>query len=173
MELVPPSAIFKQSFLEAIREARDEGRKADFDFTLAEKDFGRFVRELNEHAVGKYLKEGFVPETVFWLVDQDKYIGRVSVRHFLNDHLLKVGGHIGYDIRPMERRKGYGTLILRLVLPKAKALGIEKALLTCDETNIASRKIIEKNGGVLENRVPNPNGGPDKLRFWIDLNPIS
>lgn len=64
---------------------------------------------------------------------------------------------------------GYGTQILALVLPKAKELGIDRLLVTCDATNIASRKIIEKNGGILESQLPNPAGGPDKLHFWIKL----
>ncbi|RJQ34792.1 GNAT family N-acetyltransferase [Candidatus Parcubacteria bacterium] len=169
MRLVRPDTKYKDSYLAAIREAQAEGRKTEFDFDLAENHFERFVRELNEHAEGKHMKEGYVPETVLWLVGGMEYIGRVSIRHRLNDHLLKLGGHIGYDIRRSMRNKGYGTMILKLALPKAKELGIERALLTCDKTNIASRKIIEKNGGVLENKGPNPEGGPDKLRFWIDI----
>ncbi len=169
MELVRPSVKYKDSYLAAVREAQQEGRKAESDFKLAEKDFEQFVMELNEHAEGKHMKEGYVPETVLWLVEEAEYIGRVSIRHRLNDHLLKLGGHIGYDIRPSMRKKGYGMLILQLALPKAKELSIDRVLLTCDDCNIASRKIIEKNGGVLENQVPNPEGGPDKLRFWIEI----
>ena len=78
-------------------------------------------------------------------------------------------GHIGYDIRPSKRKQGYGSKILELALPKAKELDIERVLLTCDETNTGSRRIIEKNGGVLENQVKNPETGVDKLRFWIDV----
>lgn len=152
-----------------MREFRAEGRKADFDFDKAEKDFTAFVRELNERADGKHLPEGFVPEAVYWLIDGSEYIGRLSVRHRLNDHLLKIGGHIGYDIRPSKRKRGYGTMILRLGLRKAKELGIAKILLTCNENNLPSLKIIEKNGGVFENKLPNPAEGSDKMRFWIDV----
>ena len=80
-----------------------------------------------------------------------------------------MGGHIGYAVVPRERRKGYGTEMLRLGLEKAKKLGIKKALVTSDETNIGSKKIIEKNGGVLENQVPNPETGIDKFRYWIEV----
>ena len=113
------------------------------------------------------MPNGYVPETRLWLIEDGKYIGSVNIRHSLTPHLLGVGGHIGYNIRPSMRNKGYGTAILRLALPYARALGLERVLLTCDETNIGSKKIIEANGGVLENKVSNPAGGPDKLRYWI------
>ena len=98
-----------------------------------------------------------------------EFIGRVSIRHALTEHLLAVGGLIGYDIRPSKRGQGYGNKILELALPKAKELGISRVLITCDVTNAASRKIIEKNGGILENQVPNPETGVDKLRYWVDV----
>ena len=169
MELVKPSVKYKDSYLAAIREFQLEGQKMEFSFDAAKRDFATFVRELNERVEGKHLPEGFVPESVYWLVDGDEYIGRLSIRHRLNKHLLEIGGHIGYDIRPSKRQRGYGTQILRLGLLKAKGLGIYRALLTCNATNTSSLKIIEKAGGILENKVPNPEGGPDKLRFWIDV----
>lgn len=169
MELVRPSVGYKDSFLRAAEEYRAENRWTRFDLDLAERDFPTFVRELNEHAEGKHMPEGYVPETMYWLIDSGEYIGQINIRHYLNEHLLQIGGHIGYDIRPSKRRMGYGTEILKLVLPKARQLGIERALVTCDETNVGSRKIIERAGGVLENQVPNPDTGIDKVRFWIDL----
>ncbi len=169
MELVRPSVEYKDLFMSAAEEYRAENRSTRFDFDLAERDFPRFVRELNEHAEGKHIKEGYVPETMYWLVDDGDYIGQVNIRHFLNDHLMQIGGHIGYDILPSKRTQGYGTAQLQLALPKAKELGIERVLVTCDETNVGSRKIIERAGGVFENTVPNPDGGPDKLRFWIGI----
>ncbi len=110
-----------------------------------------------------------MPFSTFWLVDDGRFIGQANIRHRLNDHLMQIGGHIGYDIRPSMRGKGYGNAILGLSLGKAKELGIERALLTCDERNVASKKIIEKNGGVFESRGPNPEMGHDVLRFWIDI----
>ena len=167
MELVRPSINYKDSYLAAIQEFRAEGKKMDVDIDGPDKQFGAHVEQLNGRAEGKYLKPGYVPESVFWLVDGGTFIGQIRIRHTLTDHLMRIGGHIGYSIRPSMRQQGYGTEILRLALPKAKELGISRALLTCDDCNIASQRIIEKNGGVLENTVPNPEGGPDKLRFWI------
>lgn len=169
MELIHPSVQYKHSFLEAVREFQTEGRNSDINLSEIENDFDSFVAKINDQAEGKNLPEGWVPQTVFWLVNNGIFIGKVSVRHLLTEKLLQIGGHIGYEIRPSEREKGYGKEILKMVLPKAKELGIQKALVTCDSTNIASRKIIESAGGILENEIAGENGTVSKLRFWIEL----
>nr|WP_255671798.1 GNAT family N-acetyltransferase [Glycomyces amatae] len=108
---------------------------------------------------------GFVPSTTHWWAEGDAYLGRINIRHRLNDHLREVGGHIGYDVRPSARRRGHATAMLAAALPRAAALGIEKALVTCDTDNTASRKVIEHNGGVLEDRRGR------KLRYWVPTAP--
>lgn len=176
MALALPSMQFKDSFIEAVKEFQN-----DDDYTTRsqwyrriviselEANFESFVAgELNQ-AKEENLEEGRVPCSQYWLVEDGKFIGRVSVRHRLNERLMTIGGHIGYDIRPSMRGRGYGNKILELALAKAKELGIERALVTCDLRNIASRKIIEKNGGVLENQIPNPEMDSDALRFWIEI----
>jgi predicted acetyltransferase len=115
------------------------------------------------------LPKGWVPATQFWLIDKNEYIGNVIIRHQLNDTLMHIGGHIGYSIRPTKRKMGYGTSILKLSLSEARKLGIDKALVTCDETNLGSKKIIEKNGGILENIEEGIKGKPRKLRYWIAI----
>ena len=176
MELVVPDVKYKISYIEAVKEFQ-----ADHSFPLMERTWDKLsISELESNfeahvetvlsgARGENLPEGFVPQTTFWLIDDGVYVGQVRIRHHINHQFLKtIGGHIGYSIRPSKRGKGYGSNILELALPKAKELGINRVLVTCDATNIASRKIIEKNGGVLEGRVPNPETGVDKLRFLID-----
>lgn len=98
-----------------------------------------------------------------------KIIGRVSIRHSLNEFLLNYGGHIGYVVVPDERRKGFATEMLRQSLKISKDMGINRALLTCDEGNTGSQKTIEKCGGVLENIISAPNSSVRKMRFWIDI----
>lgn len=176
MELLLPTVQYKTSFIEAVEEAkadteftRQSGRYHEVSISELETDFELYVEREKSQAEGKNLPEGYVPQTVYWLVDKGEFIGAVRIRHVLNEHLKQVGGHIGYHIRPSKRRQGYGSKILELALPKACALGIDHVLLTCDATNDASRKIIEKNGGVLENEESNPETGVDKLRFWIGL----
>lgn len=78
-------------------------------------------------------------------------------------------GHIGYSVPPSERRKGYATGQLRLSLFKAKKLGLEKVLITCDKANIGSAKTIQKVGGILENEINSPDTGKIVQRYWIEL----
>ncbi len=87
----------------------------------------------------------------------------------MNEFLLMMGGHIGYEIRPSRRKQGYGTEILRLGLEKAKELGLQRVLVTCDEDNIGSKKIIEHNGGKFENAIVMEGDTVKKLRYWIDI----
>lgn len=176
MQLVLPSSEYKTSFLEAVREFQADPidnstvqRYKELSIPELEADFEKYVETQKGFAEGKGLPEGWVPATTLWLVDGGEYIGRLSIRHRLTESLLQIGGHIGYDIRPSKRNQGYGSKILELALPVARSLGISKALLTCDESNVGSSKIIEKNGGVLESRVENPETGVSKLRYWIRL----
>ena len=174
MELVLPSAEYKDSFIEAVKEYKSEAetepirsyRSLSIDDLKA--NFEAFIERERSHAEGKNQQEGYVPQTEFWLVDGGEYIGHVRVRQRLTEHLLQIGGHIGYDIRPGKRGKGYGNKILALGLQKAREMGIEKVRITCDVDNVPSRKIIEKNGGVLDSEIPNPETGVNKARFWIE-----
>lgn len=123
-----------------------------------------------EHLEMKEPKEGKVPDSVFFLFDEERNIllGAVNIRHYLNDHLLQYGGHIGDGIRPSERRKGYATEMIRLALLECKKLGIDKVLMVCDKSNIGSAKSIIKNGGILENEFVNEDGEINQ-RYWIEL----
>jgi len=118
---------------------------------------------------------------VFWLVDDGEFIGQSSIRPDLcTPYLLTYGGHIGYSIRPSQRRLGYGTTILALTLDAARTMELKRVLVTCDSDNTGSRKIIEHNGGQFESamsmtaRILRAEGRKsshptDKLRYWIDL----
>jgi len=112
---------------------------------------------------------GWVTGTYLWMVDDDPddtVVGRISLRHSLTPWLLEVGGHIGYAVRPSARRRGYATEGLRLMRGVAYDLGIDPALVTCDDDNIGSRRVIEANDGVLED-VRN-----HKMRFWVPTRPV-
>ena len=118
----------------------------------------------------KEARDGLVPDSTFFLYDEerDKLIGACNIRHYLNDYLLKEGGHIGDGIRPSERRKGYATLMIKLALQECKKLGIDRVLMICDKDNIGSAKSIINNGGVLENEFVNSEGVIEQ-RYWIEL----
>jgi predicted acetyltransferase len=123
---------------------------------------GKLQRNVNM-SKGVNLEPQYVPQTIYWLYVNGKPVGYGKLRHYLNDHLLNHGGHIGYVIRPSERGKGYAKMLLEKLLEKAKSMGIDKVLLTCDETNIPSRKVIESNDGMLEETKD------DSCFYWIYL----
>lgn len=114
-------------------------------------------------------RAGIVPATTFFLMDDDEteIFGIVNIRHELTPQLIHVGGHIGYSIHPHYWKQGYGTLLLKLALLEAKKLGIKKVLVTCNYDNLGSAKVIENNGGILENEIE--VAGERIKRYWIDL----
>jgi len=110
-----------------------------------------------------------VPSDTYFLInDKGKIIGAISIRHYLNENLLNTGGHIGYGIRPSERKKGYAKTMLKMALEKCIELGMKRILITCDKTNIGSAKTILVNGGILENEVVEDDGNVVQ-RYWITL----
>jgi len=111
---------------------------------------------------------GWVNCSTYFAFVGDKIVGMIQIRHTLNEILIKSGGHIGYGVRPSERRKGYAAQMLKLALNKCREFGIEKALVTCDKDNIGSARTILKNGGVLENEFTNDDGVIEQ-RYWITL----
>ncbi|WP_166134414.1 GNAT family N-acetyltransferase [Nocardioides ochotonae] len=117
------------------------------------------------------LPEDRVPCTFYWILADapdgrdgaEEVVGHLALRHELNDWLHELGGHIGYSVRPSRRREGHAARALALALVEARELGLERVLVTCDEDNEASRRTIERNGGVLE------DVRSGKRRYWIDL----
>jgi predicted acetyltransferase len=132
-------------------------------------DFQEMIRFLLDSEKGENLPKNRVPDTTFWLInDNKKVIGVVNIRHRLTKRLFNCGGHIGYGIRPSERQKGYATRLLSLSIEKAKELGIEKVLVVCDESNIGSEKTIINNDGIPDTDYIEEDGNIVK-RFWIEL----
>jgi predicted acetyltransferase len=174
-QLVPPTSRVRESFVAAMAEFAAEGRGSADDYTVIGADlrthaaawnsvdhFDRFVRSVREQALEESPRPpSRVPCTELWYVDGTEYLGRIAIRHRLTPHLREIGGHIGYDVRPSARRRGYATAMLRAALPVARDLGIDAALVTCDVANVASRKVIESNGGLFEAE----RGG--KLLYWV------
>jgi len=159
-ELVLPTAAVASSYRAAAAEVLAAGSRWPYDEDL--DDFAAFVDHVRSQALEETPRsDGFVPSTTYWFIDGEDYLGRITIRHRLTVQLREIGGHIGYDVRPSARRRGYATAMLRDVLPYAKELGIDLALVTCDVDNVASRKVIESAGGILEDER---NG---KLRYWV------
>lgn len=114
------------------------------------------------------LQKGFVPSTLYFLVNEGRILGAISFRHQLIPCLLLNGGHIGYGIRPSERGKGYATVMLKLLLQQINPENYPQVMLSCDEDNPASAKTIENCGGVLQDKVEYE--GVMTRRYWIRLN---
>jgi predicted acetyltransferase len=153
--------------------AIDEFRKSGPEFEFAFKydkhlPFQNYVEMVNGWPEGKNLPDKFVPGTFLVGVVDNKIVGRISLRHHLTEYLENFGGHVGYGVVPSERNRGYATMMLKGVLPLALKLGIKRVLVTCDEDNYASMRVIEKSGGTLENIVDEPGKTKRKKRYWID-----
>ena len=188
--LVPPHPRFRVEWLAAhdefvaageghldgegcLVEPADEGGYPGIAFTREELEtaegFERLVRfrlaRADPHAARP---TGHVPSSVFWIGGDEpgRYLGSLSVRHALTAYLLDVAGHVGYSVRPAARRRGVATEALRLALPEAARLGLERVLVTCDTDNVASARVIEANGGVLE------DVRGVKRRYWIETGPL-
>ena len=124
--------------------------------------------EMNKHI--DEINPNYANQTTFVLIDEIGHIyGAANIRHDLKGNLSNIGGHIGYAIRPSERGKGYGELQLNLLIEKLNEMNIEKALITCRENNIASKKIIEKFIGNPDYLVPSMYEGIMEYRYWIDV----
>jgi len=131
--------------------------------------FGRYLEVLTQQAQGKNLARDHVPSTFLFAFDASRIVGRVTIRHELNDFLRRVGGHIGYVVVPEFRRRGYATAILHLALGIAhEQFGLDRVLVTCDEDNLGSIRTIEKNGGILEDVITQPDEEQPKRRYWIE-----
>ena len=136
---------------------------------VVEKNFESYLNLMNEMKHGRSLGEGHVPMTSLFAFEGDVIVGKVSLRHHLNEHLENYGGHIGYAVLPDYRGKGYAREMLKQALPFCKALGLNKVLIICDEGNAPSIKVILSNGGILENTFDPKDGTAKKLRYWIQI----
>ena len=128
-------------------------------------DFAAYCQSLEQHRP----TDDKVPDSTFFCLEEEsgQMVGAANIRHWLNDALLLNGGHVGDGVRPSRRREGIGTRLVAMALEECRRMGISKVLMVCDKENIASRRTIEKNGGVLENEVL--VDGIWEQRYWIEL----
>jgi len=162
---------YKIAYKEAVKKV-NEGIIKKHDLMFLNPDEIDIIQHMMDNRDKTKLKPSYVPSYDYFAVDGDKFIGIIHIRVSLTPALLNYGGHIGYGINPLYWKKGYGTKLLELGLEKAKGLIEEdKVLITCDDDNIGSYKIIENNGGILENKVTNTDAGETFLtrRYWIDF----
>ncbi|EPZ0456786.1 GNAT family N-acetyltransferase [Bacillus sp. CD3-5] len=170
VSLLTPTTDLQEEYLDFYNEWKDSGETMiPWVITKDPSNFPAMVQELLDAHNRINLPDSWVPDSTYWLVtDHNRIVGAVNIRHSLTEHLFNAGGHIGYGIRPSERRKGYATKLLALSLEKAKQLNITKALIVCDEVNTASEKTILHNGGLRDEDFIEEDGNVVR-RFWIEL----
>ncbi|WP_010098331.1 GNAT family N-acetyltransferase [Ornithinibacillus scapharcae] len=166
MRLVIPTAEWERAHREYLNEW-GSSRVIPSCFNL--HDFVNYESYLEEMMKRKDGYGNWLPFSSYFLVNhKDRILGMIDIRHELNDFLYRIGGNIGYSVRPSERQKGYATLLLKMGLDKCRELGMDKVLITCDEDNIGSAKVILNNGG-REDKSEVDEDQTVKRRFWIDL----
>jgi predicted acetyltransferase len=171
LALVEPSEDLAAAYLDMVHEFEATGGRYPYnDAELAKRDFAAFVRDLRDEALGVGLPPGVVPQITYVLMqDRARALGEIRFRPTLTPPFERHHGHIGYNVRPSERGKGYATGMLGMVLDKARAMGLDRVMLPVEGENPASVRVIEKNGGRLERRIVDPESGTPVSLFWIDL----
>lgn len=171
-KLVKPAVEHKEGYLEALAEFHAEGRYTFLNPEHVSANFEDFIDKIN--AGKKHLHKPYedwvepVPETVLWFVKDGDFLGTFNIRHRLNWHLEKWGGHINFVIRPSMRGKGFGKKILQKGMPYVSYLGIDKALITVAPENKSGARIVEHCGGVFEDETPQTDKFPARRRYWLD-----
>lgn len=166
IRFIQPESRYLESYKEAFREFQRIGVST---YGLTDADSCDIFEKFENYREERNLKPDRVGCHYFWLVEEEEgyFIGETAIRHRLNEALLLRGGHIGYCVRYQEWGKGYATEMLRLAQEEARKLGITKALVTCNDTNLASARVIEKNGFTLEDKVE--VDGILSRRYWRTL----
>jgi predicted acetyltransferase len=167
MQLLKPTPAMKDAFLDYVKEWEELGETvAPGAARMEGRTYEAWLEDillLETQPTDRYVTS----DTYFWMDTPGRLIGVISLRHTLNDFLLRAGGHIGYGVRPSMRRRGHASAMLAAVLPRAGKLGLARVLVSCYKENIASARTIQKNGGVLENEIE--EDGRTVQRYWIEL----
>lgn len=170
--LIRPSGAYATQIAAYRQEFLDAGDSMDGMGPLRRmEDPEAYIKVCADYEDPKKVPPHLVPATQFLFIRKrdNRLVGTLQVRHRFNDYLEKYGGHIGYSVRPSERRKGYAREMLKAALPFCREIGLDKVLITCIDGNIGSEKTILANGGIYESTVHEPNNNEDLKRFWITL----
>lgn len=169
MQLVKPDEKYYQSYVEAVEEYHMHKVQV---FPFLDTESMDILEAMRNFEAGIQLPAGWVPATYFWMVEGEEFLGEICIRHRLTEALLEFGGHIGYGVRCSKWNQGIGTEMLKRALPYARdVLRLEKVLLTCNDDNYGSIHVIERNGGILWDKIEHVVEGEQRLtrRYWIAL----
>lgn len=170
--LIRPRSEYAGQIIEYRQEFLDAGDSMDGTGSLRRiSDPEEYIRICSKYEDPLKVPARLVPATQFLFIrkSDNKLVGMIQVRHRFNDYLEKYAGHIGYSVRPSERRKGYAKEMLKMTLPFCREIGIDKVLITCIDGNIGSEKTILANGGIYEYTIHEPDENVNLKRFWITL----
>jgi predicted acetyltransferase len=167
VRLRPLRLVDEAAFRAAHKVMAAEGVTFGFGLEPATR-WSTYLKGMQDHRCGLNLAEGRVPATFLVADVAGAIVGRASIRHELNDRLMQEGGHIGYAVLPPYRRRGYATEILRQSLVIARANGVDRVLLTCDDDNTGSIAVIERCGGRLDSVIRLEHLAIPVRRYWID-----
>ena len=170
--LIRPTSEYASQIVEYRQEFLDAGDSMDGTGPLRRtSNPEEYIQICLDHEDPLKVPSHLVPATQFFFIrkSDNKLVGMIQVRHHFNDYLEKYAGHIGYSVRPSERRKGYAKEMLEMVLPFCCKIGIDKVMITCIDGNIGSEKTILANGGIYESTIHEPNSDRNLKRFWITL----
>lgn len=171
MNIIRPSTIYKEEYLEYLNEviSNDELKKIGDAGLKKTETFEEMVIRTEKIRYKENLIGMMKPTSVFWILENGKIIGSMNLREELSEFTYYTIGNVGYYIRPSFRNKGYASSALAFAKEYYKSIGKKKILLICTSNNIASEKVILKNGGKLELEM-NAFDGENRLkRYWIDL----
>lgn len=172
LTLIRPSSEYASQIMEYRQEFLDAGDSMDGCGPLRRiEDPYEYIKTCAEYEDPRTVPSHLVPATQFFFVrkSDNRLVGMIQVRHCFNDYLEKYAGHIGYSVRPSERRRGYAKEMLKMTLPFCREMGLGKVLITCADGNVGSEKTILANGGAYEFTVHEPSSDRNLKRFWIIL----
>ena len=169
MELVLPVIEHKQAALDFRREHLEHGETLIHGGSGLEDtaDYESWLDKVQAAVTWEY-SETLVPASTYWGMQDNQLVGILQIRHLLNKFLRDTYGHIGYGVRPSERRKGYATKMLALALDKCRELDIDRVLVCCDKKNTVSARIITGNGGIYDRDIIDSDGDVVE-QYWIML----
>lgn len=168
LRLITPVGGYEESLLEMVDEYRRAGEQRYHDVAeLARRDVPSYLRYLHERSAGRIAEQ--VIQHTFWLVQDRQIIGASRIRPCLTPALEEWGGNVAYDVRPSQRRQGYGTTLLRLTLGKAAELGLRRVLAMCYQDNTASAKVLQKTGAKLLRATYSERAKGDIFVYALDL----
>jgi len=172
LKLVLPDESHEEAWKDILAEFKAHGEKPSYGLHMKVSidEYSLYLKKDHDYRQGINLPEGFPPKTVYFLMEDssDEIWGHVTIRHFLNDYLKDVGGHIGYDIRPSRRGYGYGTKQLTMALNICRQMGMDEVMIACNSDNSTSAAVIRNNGGKFESVFIEADGTIVE-RYWISL----